>query len=156
MVALSADHTENIKLWKSRLQNLTDLLVPTDYPRPLPARTVEEVQSFDLPEKTLMSLAQISVNASNHPTAFTVILAAFSTLLQRYTGDEEFAIGTSSTSGNPLVLRLNVDPLQTFNSVLDMVTKVIFFCFLFSGVVCVFWDKQTNGRVIIQKHELKY
>ncbi|KAG1218005.1 hypothetical protein G6F68_021658 [Rhizopus microsporus] len=58
------------------------------------------------------------------PTPFSVILAAFSVLLQRYTGDEEFAIGTSSPTGNPLLLRLNVDPLSTFSKIIEMVTKV--------------------------------
>ena len=78
---------DRITLWKSRLHNLTDLQVPTDYPRPLPARTVEEVQTFDLSEQTLLSLAQFSMIPSR-PTPFSVILAAFSVLLQRYTGDE--------------------------------------------------------------------
>lgn len=114
---------DNISIWKSRLQNLTDLLLPTDYPRPLPARTVEEVQTFDFPEQTLLSLAQASMDESR-PTPFSVILAAFSVLLQRYTGDEEFAVGTSSPSGNPLLLRLNVEPLNTFSKTIEMVTKV--------------------------------
>lgn len=111
------------QLWKTRLHNLTDLQVPTDYPRPLPARTVEQTESFDLSEKTLMSLVQVSMSPIR-PTPFSVILAAFSVLLQRYTGDEEFAIGTSSPTGNPLLLRLNVDPTTTFNSVVEMVRKV--------------------------------
>lgn len=111
------------QLWKTRLHNLTDLQVPTDYPRPLPARTVEQTESFDLSEKTLMGLVQVSMSPIR-PTPFSVILAAFSVLLQRYTGDEEFAIGTSSPTGNPLLLRLNVDPTTTFNSVVEMVRKV--------------------------------
>ncbi|CAO3626910.1 unnamed protein product [Mucor hiemalis] len=115
--------TDHLASWKARLQNLTDLQVPTDYPRPLPARTVEEVQTFDLSEQTLMSLVQVSMT-SVRPTPFSVILAAFSILLQRYTGDEEFAIGTSSPSGNPLLLRLNVDPATSFENVIEMVTKV--------------------------------
>ncbi|KAI9282272.1 L-aminoadipate-semialdehyde dehydrogenase [Sporodiniella umbellata] len=115
--------TDNISIWKSRLQNLTDLLLPTDYPRPLPAQTVEEAQTFNFPEKTLLSLVQASTE-STRPTPFSIILAAFSVLLQRYTGDEEFAIGTSSSSGNPLLLRLNIDPLNTFFRTIDIVTKV--------------------------------
>jgi L-aminoadipate-semialdehyde dehydrogenase len=111
------------QLWKTRLQNLTDLQVPTDYPRSLPARTVEQTESFDLSEQTLLSLVQVSMSAVR-PTPFSVILAAFSVLLQRYTGDEEFGIGTSSPSGNPLLLRLNVDPSTPFNSVVEMARKV--------------------------------
>lgn len=115
--------TDYMSIWKSRLQNLTDLQLPTDYPRPLPARTVEQVVTFDLSEQTLMSLAQLSMTSSR-PTPFSVILAAFSVLLQRYTGDEEFAIGTSSPSGNPILLRLNVDPAANLNNIIEMITKV--------------------------------
>lgn len=133
--------TDNISSWKSRLQNLTDLQLPTDYPRPLPARTVEETLTFDLSEKTLMSLAQLSMTPTR-PTPFSVILSAFSVLLQRYTGDEEFAVGTSSPSGNPILLRLNVDPTATLNAIIDMVIKVkiyiksrrFFFFFWFSKI----------------------
>ncbi|KAI9475652.1 MAG: L-aminoadipate-semialdehyde dehydrogenase [Benjaminiella poitrasii] len=113
----------HIAFWKARLQNMTDLQVPTDYPRPLPPRTVEQVTTFDLPEQTLMSLVQFSL-VPFRPTPFHVILAAFSVLLQRYTGDENFAIGSSSPTGNPLVLRLAIDPTQTLNSTIEMVAKV--------------------------------
>jgi L-aminoadipate-semialdehyde dehydrogenase len=62
--------------------------------------------------------------SEGHPTPFTILLAAFSILLQRYTGDEEFAVGSSSVSGNPLVLKLNVDAQQPFNEVVKMVSQV--------------------------------
>ncbi|KAI7901205.1 L-aminoadipate-semialdehyde dehydrogenase [Cokeromyces recurvatus] len=114
---------DNIPFWKTHLQNLTDLQVPTDYPRSLPPRTVEEVQAFDLPEQTLMSLVQFSL-IPVRPTPFHIILAAFSVLLQRYTGDEDFPIGTSSPTGNPLILRLNVDPTKSLSNLIDMITKV--------------------------------
>ncbi|KAI9016364.1 L-aminoadipate-semialdehyde dehydrogenase [Phycomyces nitens] len=119
---------DRLQSWKARLQNLTDLLVPTDYPRPLPARTVEDKATIDLPEQTLLSILQISMATttkdSQRPTPFTILLSAFAVLLQRYTGDEEFAVGTSSLSGNPLVLKLNVDPTQTFEEIIKMVDAV--------------------------------
>lgn len=117
---------ERLRSWKSHLHNLTDLLVPTDYPRPLPLRTVEEVQTYELSERTLMSVLQLSMGngSPKHPTAFSILLAAFAVLLQRYTGDEEFAVGSSSPTQNALVLKLKVDPLQTFNEVVQMVQKV--------------------------------
>ncbi|KAI9314974.1 L-aminoadipate-semialdehyde dehydrogenase [Dichotomocladium elegans] len=64
------------------------------------------------------------LSSNDHPTPFSILLAAFSVLLQRYTGDEEFAVGTSSTSSNTLVLRLHVDPTQTFGDIVKMVHKV--------------------------------
>lgn len=125
----ATDYQDRLKVWHARLNNTTDLLVPTDYPRPLPARVVEDVQTLELSEQTLLSILQLSLGIQlkdGHPTPFTILLATFAILLQRYTGDEEFAVGTSSASGNPLVLKLNVDPQQPFNEVVKMVSQVIF------------------------------
>lgn len=125
---MSSSTTARLEAWQARLQNLTDLQVPTDYPRPLPSRTVEEVQSYDLSEQTLLSILQHSVGQTtpnnDRPTPFSILLAAFAVLLQRYTGDEEFAVGTSSPSNNTLVLRLNVNPQDTFSKVVNMVHQV--------------------------------
>lgn len=125
---MSSSSTARLEAWQARLQNLTDLQVPTDYPRPLPSRTVEEVQSYDLSEQTLLSILQHSVGQTtpnnDRPTPFSILLAAFAVLLQRYTGDEEFAVGTSSPSNNTLVLRLNVNPQDTFSKVVNMVHQV--------------------------------
>lgn len=123
----ATDYQDRLKVWHSRLNNITDLLVPTDYPRPLPTRVVEDVQTVHLSEQTLLSILQLSLGiqlSEGHPTPFTILLAAFSILLQRYTGDEEFAVGSSSVSGNPLVLKLNVDAQQPFNEVVKMVAQV--------------------------------
>lgn len=126
MVASSI--SDRLQQWKARLQNLSDLLVPTDYPRPLPPKTVEDVEGYELSEKTLLSILQLSISITdakgNHPTPFSILLAAFAILLQRYTGDEEFAVGSSSPSNNALVLRLAVNPLDTFEKVLRMVQEV--------------------------------
>ncbi|CAO3670007.1 unnamed protein product [Umbelopsis vinacea] len=122
----ATDYQDRLKVWHSRLNNITDLLVPTDYPRPLPTRVVEDVQTVHLSEQTLLSILQLSLGiqlSEGHPTPFTILLAAFSILLQRYTGDEEFAVGSSSVSGNPLVLKLNVDAQQPFNEVVKMVAQ---------------------------------
>ncbi|KAF7731804.1 large subunit of alpha-aminoadipate reductase [Apophysomyces ossiformis] len=121
----NANRSEHLKQWKSRLHNLSDLLVPTDYPRPLPPKTVENVEAFELSEQTLFSVLQLTMISSNiRPTAFSVLLAAFAVLLQRYTGDEEFAVGSSSSSGNPLPLCLQVNPNSTFNEIVSMVHQV--------------------------------
>ena len=110
-----ADITGRIQMCKDRLNNLTDLLVPTDYPRPLPARTVEEVQTH------VFNVANTLLEDSK---LFSVLLAAFAVLLQRYTGDEEFAVGSSSPDNNTLVLSLNVDTLEQFGQVINMVKEV--------------------------------
>ncbi|KAI9247129.1 L-aminoadipate-semialdehyde dehydrogenase [Phascolomyces articulosus] len=108
------DIQERLNDWKERLNNLTDLLVPTDYPRPLPARTVEEVQTHTF------AVANTLLNGTK---SFSVLLAAFAVLLQRYTGDEEFAVGTSSPDNNTLVLRLGVDPAVRFEDIVSVVQE---------------------------------
>ncbi|KAG0189644.1 large subunit of alpha-aminoadipate reductase [Apophysomyces sp. BC1034] len=121
----TSDCSEYLQQWKSRLHSLSDLLVPTDYPRPLPPKTVENVEAFELSEQTLLSVLQLSMASSSiRPTAFSILLAAFAVLLQRYTGDEEFAVGSSSPSGNPLPLCLQVNPNSTFSEVVSMVHQV--------------------------------
>lgn len=148
---MSSSTAARLEAWQARLQNLTDLQVPTDYPRPLPSRTVEEVQSYDLSEQTLLSILQHSVGQTtsnnDRPTPFSILLAAFAVLLQRYTGDEEFAVGTSSPSNNTLVLRLNVNPQDTFSKVVNMVHQVRI------GIKEVFslydWEWADHGMYVI-------
>ncbi|KAI9494700.1 L-aminoadipate-semialdehyde dehydrogenase [Zychaea mexicana] len=110
------DTEERLQSWKQHLANLSDLLTPTDYPRPLPARTVEEVQSHRF------SVTYNSQDGDAKP--FHVFLAAFAILLQRYTGDEEFAVGSSSPDNNTLVLRLETSPTSTFEEIVKMVQRV--------------------------------
>lgn len=134
---------QRLQAWRARLQNLSDLLVPTDYPRPLPPQTVEEVETLELSEQTLLSILQLSLKmpgahgSDQHPTPFSILLTAFAVLLQRYTGDEEFAVGSSSPSNNAHVLKLSVDPLHTFEQVLSMVQKVVYFGKKAGKEVCI-------------------
>ncbi|CAO3595035.1 unnamed protein product [Absidia cylindrospora] len=124
MVHSTRTESDVLNGWKSRLASLANLQVPTDYPRPLPSQSVDDVQTFELPEQTLLGILQLSMSQQVKATPFSILLAAFAVLLQRYTGDEEFAVGSSSSSGNPLVLRLSVDPTSTFQSIVEMVQKV--------------------------------
>ncbi|KAF9560767.1 large subunit of alpha-aminoadipate reductase [Mortierella alpina] len=148
------DHTsdalkDRLSRWKTRLDALTEIHLPTDYPRPIPLQVVEAVHSLQLPEQTSLALLQASMainrpatasaapstassssqqasgtntpssTASSHASPFTILLAAFAILLHRYTGDEDMAIGSSSEARNPVVLRLGVSPGQTFRDVVD-------------------------------------
>ncbi|RUP35855.1 L-aminoadipate-semialdehyde dehydrogenase [Jimgerdemannia flammicorona] len=129
---------ERLTRWQDRLRNLTDLLLPTDYPRPLPLQVIEEVETLQLSQTTLLAILQLSLaitiqpengdaasangqQAVSHPTPFTILLAAFAVLLQRFTGDEDFTVGSSSASQNPLVLRLAVNPQDTFQQIVRVV-----------------------------------
>ncbi|EIN08908.1 alpha-aminoadipate reductase Lys1p [Punctularia strigosozonata HHB-11173 SS5] len=126
----------------ARLQNLPAIALPTDYPRPSDGqRVVEAVHAAELPEQTSRSLLKLTVftenedddaddgegtstSAPNTPSAFHLLLAAFSVLLHRYTGDTDLVIASSSASSrDPLLLRLGVDPTDPFWAVVRKVQQ---------------------------------
>ena len=122
----------------ARLQNLPEISLPTDYPRPTGGnRLVEAAATAELSEQTcvrLMKLALYNENDddgdddstdTNTPSAFHLLLAAFSVLLHRYTGDTDLLVGSSSASArDPLVLRIVVGPEDPFWAVVRKVQQV--------------------------------
>ncbi|KAF0374315.1 L-aminoadipate-semialdehyde dehydrogenase [Gigaspora margarita] len=129
--------------WKQRLRNLTELQLPTDYVRPLTPKVIEDKKILRIPEATALAILQLSLaiqpdssisstqtstqtNESfrEQPTPFTILLAAFVVLLHRYTGDEDITVGSSSDTRNPLVLRISIDPSDTFAQVIQKVQQV--------------------------------
>jgi L-aminoadipate-semialdehyde dehydrogenase len=122
----------------SRLQNLPALSLPTDYPRPTGAnRLVEAAHTAQLSLQTSLSLLKLALyneneeeddddeSALNRPSAFHLLLAAFTVLLHRYTGDTDLIIGSSSASvRDPLLLRLSVDPSDPFWAVVRRVQQI--------------------------------
>ncbi|OJT03479.1 L-2-aminoadipate reductase [Trametes pubescens] len=112
--------------------------LPTDYPRPTGGhKVVEAAVTAELSEQTcngLMKLALYNENdedleeegpANNTPSAFHLLLSAFSVLLHRYTGDTDLIIGSSSASArDPLVLRIGVGPEDPFWAVVRKVQQV--------------------------------
>ncbi|KAH9849627.1 alpha-aminoadipate reductase Lys1p [Lenzites betulinus] len=132
---MSADRLARVV---ARLQNLPEMSLPTDYPRPSGGnRLVEAAVTAELSEQTclgLMKLALYNENdeeieeetpVNNTPSAFHLLLSAFSVLLHRYTGDTDLIIGSSSASArDPLVLRLGVGPEDPFWAVVRKVQQV--------------------------------
>ncbi|KAF9493073.1 large subunit of L-aminoadipate-semialdehyde dehydrogenase [Pleurotus eryngii] len=122
----------------SRLQNLPSISLPTDYPRPLGARLVEAAYHARLSEQTSLSLLKLALYTESEsddeddsaakvkrPSAFHLLLAAFTVLLHRYTGDTDIVIGSSSASArDPLVLRLSIDPTDPYWAVVRRVQQV--------------------------------
>jgi L-2-aminoadipate reductase len=123
----------------ARLQNLPSISLPTDYPRPSGSNKLVEAAHFaDLSEQTCLSLLKLTLYASNgdedddgadasneRPSGFHLLLAAFTVLLHRYTGDTDLVIGSSSAyARDPLVLRLSVDPKDPFWAVVRKVQQV--------------------------------
>ena len=121
----------------ARLQNAPSISLPTDYPRPAGGnRLVEAAITADLSDQTCNSLLKLALYDENEndadddasfsttPSAFHLLLAAFSVLLHRYTGDTDLIIGSSSASArDPLVLRISVDPSDPFWAVVRNVQQ---------------------------------
>ncbi|KAJ7152584.1 alpha-aminoadipate reductase Lys1p [Mycena crocata] len=123
-----------------RLQNLPSIALPTDYPRPSGAsKLVEAAHLAELSDQTSLALLKLALyderndedaeedgeNQTRSPSAFHLLLAAFTVLLHRYTGDTDIVIGSSSpTVRDPLVLRLSVDPSDPFWSIVRRVQQI--------------------------------
>lgn len=122
----------------ARLQNLPSISLPTDYPRPTGAnKVIEAAHVAQLSEQTSLSLLKLALYGEsesvedddsvdeNRPSAFHLLLAAFTVLLHRYTGDTDVVIGSSSaTERDPLVLRISVEPTDPFWAVVRRVQQV--------------------------------
>lgn len=117
---------ERLERWAQRLQNLTVSPLTRDYPdnqnQELPKRAIEAFESLKLPNETASAVK----NFSGASSEFTVFLTAFVVLVARLTGDEDIAIGTSlGDDGRPFVLRVPIDPSETFLQLYAKVQKVI-------------------------------
>lgn len=114
-----------LKRWAARLASSSSLALPTDYPRPTPARLVEAIQEQSIPAKVLESLTTL---AQQHPGSdnATLILTAFLVLLHRYTPDPSVAVCTSVTSDPAKTTLLLVDMSNekaVFGSIVEEVEK---------------------------------
>lgn len=71
------------------------------------------------------TLAAAGRKDKQRPTAFHLLLASFVVLLHRYTGDADLVIATSSPSSpEPLLLRIKLDPTDSFWSLVKRVQWV--------------------------------
>jgi amino acid adenylation domain-containing protein len=122
--------------WRGQLSGVESLQLPTDYARP-------ELQSFRGARRyfTLPPGAGDDIRGlcrSEGVTPFMLLLAAFKTLLSRYTGQEDIVVGTSvanRTSAeaqqmlgcffNQLALRTRLNGNPTFRETLARVREVV-------------------------------
>ena len=108
--------------WKQLLRSPPDLLLPTDYPRSSQptSKSVESVVARNLQSATCQSILKLSLSR-DQSSPFSILLAAFAILLVRSSGQEDLTLGSSSSTLNPLVLRLNVSLKETFEEILESV-----------------------------------
>ncbi|MBD1918089.1 MULTISPECIES: non-ribosomal peptide synthetase [Cyanophyceae] len=126
---------KQLSYWRQQLQDLPVLELPSDRPRP----AVQTYQGATYPVHISPTLSQALETFSQQSGAslFMTLLAAFQTLLYRYTGQEDIAIGSpianrhrSEVEGligffvNSLVMRSNLSGNPTFRELLEQVRQV--------------------------------
>ncbi|MBD2016401.1 amino acid adenylation domain-containing protein [Microcoleus sp. FACHB-53] len=121
--------------WKQQLDNLPLLNLPTDYPRPATPTYRGATQFLELPKSLSEQLEALSQR--HGVTLFMTLLAAFQTLLYRYTQQEDIVVGSAIANRNrheiewligffvnSLVLRTDLSGNPTFLELLDRVREV--------------------------------
>ena len=134
---LQGDVLQNqLSYWKQQLGgHLPILQLPTDYPRPAVATFGGASQSFSLTAELTEALKALSQKEDT--TLFMILLAAFKTLLYRYTGSEDVVVGSPIANRNrakiegligcfvnTLVLRTDLSGNPTFRALLRRVREV--------------------------------
>ncbi len=121
--------------WRTALEGLVPLELPTDHPRPAKRDPHGNVVTFDIP--TPLMAAATSLGQRHEATPFMTLLAAFGAVLARHSGQWDVVIGTpvagrsrpelERTVGfflNSLVLRCRLDGEHGFAAALDGVREV--------------------------------
>src|SRR6185436_6130716 len=118
------------ELWRERLGGDLPLLdLATDRPRPPVQTFVGSAESVRLGRRVAEGLAALAAQGTT--TLFTVLLAAYQTLLHRRSGQEELVVGSPTTGRtharfdpvvgyfvNPVPIRLSVAGEPTFRQLL--------------------------------------
>lgn len=134
-------YQKQLKYWKEKLgYELPVLRMPLDRPRPVAMTHNGERMRMTIPADITTSLKGFSRKSG--VTMFITMLAAYQTLLYRYTGQEDICVATSISSrnrpelqnligllANTLVLRNNLEGDPTFAEVLKCTRKVAFGAF---------------------------
>ena len=121
--------------WKERLAGAPTLEMPTDRPRP-PVQGIQgATESLLLPPELSARLKALA--RRENCTLYMILVAAFQTLLHRYSGQEDISVGTPIAGRrlpqvegligffvNTLVLRLDLSGDPTFSEVLGRVREV--------------------------------
>jgi len=122
--------------WKKQLGgNLSVLNLPTDRPRSAVQTFRGAVHEFTIPKAIAEEMTQLSQREK--ATLFMVLLAAFKTLLYRYTGQEDILVASPIANrnrreieeligffANTLVFRTNLSSNPTFKELLASVREV--------------------------------
>ncbi|MFE9426948.1 amino acid adenylation domain-containing protein [Kitasatospora sp. NPDC006697] len=97
--------TTGLDHWRTRLAELSPLELPTDRPRPALWDGAGDAVRFELPAEQVAAVDRLA--RGNRATRFMVLLAAFQTVLARFAGTTDIAVGTPVAGrGRPEAERL--------------------------------------------------
>ncbi len=127
---------KHLSYWENTLEELPNLNLPTDFQRPSVQTYAGASVKFELPQDVRDQLESIA--HSNGGTLFNALMAAFGVLLSRYTGQNDFAIG-SPVAGrdhpdlekivgffvNTLVVRLRLESVDRFDTLVKAVNESV-------------------------------
>ena len=124
-----------LQYWREQLKGVSPLELPTDHPRPARPTYRGAKHRFELPEALVSQLKRLSQTAG--VTLHMTLLAAFQTLLSRYSGQDDIAVGVPIAGRNhaeledligffvnTLVLRTDLSADPTFRELLGRVREV--------------------------------
>jgi len=142
---LLREEANQIAYWKQQLANLPTLQLPTDRSRS-PMQTFRAArQCLAVPQTLSEDLAKLSQKEG--VTLYMTLLAAFKTLLYRYTGQTDIVVGTVTAGRNQpeiqqligcfvntLVLRTDLKDNPTFRQLLERVRQVTLGAFAYQDL----------------------
>ena len=105
-----------------------------DYPEPLQSipelaqRPIEASETLQLSFNAESALQRLQINDNQQISGFVVLLTALIVLVSRLTGDEDIALGSSHVDGLPFVLRIALNPNESFIQLLTRVRKLFSEC----------------------------
>nr|MDJ0894674.1 condensation domain-containing protein [Alphaproteobacteria bacterium] len=131
----TADATEQLTYWRGKLDGLTTIDLPTDHIRP--SRWSGKGARVPIRISRALATELMDLSRSGGVTLFMTLLGAFQTLLYRYTGSTDIAVGSLIASRtrvdlesmmgaivNTVVLRSDFSNQPSFTEVLQRVRDV--------------------------------
>jgi len=94
------DAAKHLTYWKAQLEDLTPLRLPTDLPRPVAPSFRGAAQRFTIDTATTSALRALAKQCG--ATLYMTLLTAFAVLLQRYSRQDDFAVGSPLAHRNHL------------------------------------------------------